>query len=270
MGGVPQSRAVARGRAQAIGIDLGREAEVGLNLSFDLPPFWSTSSTACPSPRATAAARRRPGPKPASSTRASTDPLSKLGEIRIPPSPRSGARVRRPRAPGAPAAATEGPTRQRIRHVRARYRSVRQTSPRANARNWSRRCRPHEQIVARARGLDASRRPARRARLTGDSKRDSARTLGVRAPRGRAARGAHARRAGVRGGAREQQERVAGVARARLPDARFPAGGQEEARSRHRRLRRGHVHARLGRAAVGAREEEAAARWHGRRHGGRG
>ena len=212
-------------------------------------------------------------PNSASSTRASTDPLRQASgnsDSAKPPIRRPGsAAPRAPRARGGHGGPDETTHPARSSTATGAFVKPHRERTRETGRVVA-AARANSRARARARRVSFAQRDAR-ARLDRRFRSAIPRgPLGVRAPRGRAARGAHARRAGVRGGAREQQERVAGVARARLPDARFPAGGQEEARPRHRRLRRGHVHARLGRAAVGAREEEAAARCHGRRHGGRG
>ena len=50
-GGVPNKAALLRAAERKKRLEsgfLGREAEVGLNLSFDLPPFWSTSKHGIP------------------------------------------------------------------------------------------------------------------------------------------------------------------------------------------------------------------------------
>ena len=49
--GVPNAAALERHAAVKKRLDagfLGRESEVGLNLSFDLPPFWSTTKHGMP------------------------------------------------------------------------------------------------------------------------------------------------------------------------------------------------------------------------------
>ena len=51
VGGVPNKAALLRAAERKKRLEsgfLGREAEVGLNLSFDLPPFWSTSKHGMP------------------------------------------------------------------------------------------------------------------------------------------------------------------------------------------------------------------------------
>jgi hypothetical protein len=197
VGGVPNKAALLRAAERKKRLEsgfLGREAEVGLNLSFDLPPFWSTSKHGMPfSSSDGGGGGGGRVPASASSTRASTDPLRQAGGFASanasdpakPPIRRPGSAA--PRAPGAPAAATEGPTRQRIRHVRARLEERSSNLTASERAKLVASLPPHEQIVALARGLDA---PPNETRARLDRRRRSAiprGPLGVRAPRGRAA-----------------------------------------------------------------------------------
>ena len=176
MGGVPNKAALLRAAERKKRLEsgfLGREAEVGLNLSFDLPPFWSTSKHGMPfSSSDGGGGGGGRVPNSASSTRASTDPLRQASgnsDPAKPPIRRPGSAA--PRAPGAPAAATEGPTRQRIRNVRARLEQRSSNLTASERAKLVASLPPHEQIVALARGLDASHSPNEtRARAwTGDS-----------------------------------------------------------------------------------------------------
>ena len=180
------------------------------------PRSGAPRSTACPSPRATAAAAAAAGPKlrvvharVRRSARASFRQFGFAG-------PRSGARVPpRPRAGKRARGGHGGPTRQRIRHVRARLPGAFvQTSPRANARNWSRRCRrtsKWSRSAARTGSVSCAQRDARaldrrfRARFARTPRRAcAARSCGSRracAPRWRPRWSARTTRARRRRGA---------------------------------------------------------------------
>ena len=123
--------------------------------------------------------RRRPGPKlrvvHARVHRSAQASFRQLDSAK-PPIRRPGSAA--PRAPGAPAAATEGPTRQRIRHVRARLQERSSNLTASERAKLVASLPPHEQIVALARGLDASHSPNETRARPGPAipKRDSART----------------------------------------------------------------------------------------------
>ena len=181
--GVPNKAALLRAAERKKRLEsgfLGREAEVGLNLSFDLPPFWSTSKHGMPFSASGGGGGGGGGGRASastSSTRASTDPLrqssadaagaNRRPNSAKPPLRRPGSAA--PRAPGAPAVAAEGPSRHRIRETRRRLEDSGVEGASLTSSERSRLVAslpPHEQIVALARGLDAS--PAAPVAWTGD------------------------------------------------------------------------------------------------------
>ena len=153
-GGVPNKAALLRAAERKKRLEsgfLGREAEVGLNLSFDLPPFWSTSKHGIPfsasgdaggAARASASTSAARTAKPATSRR----PASAQTKKSV---------TSAPRAAGAPALDSEGPTRRRIRETRRRLEDIHTLSSTDRARLVA-SLPPHEQIVALARGLDVT------------------------------------------------------------------------------------------------------------------
>ena len=149
-GGVPNKAALLRAAERKKRLEsgfLGREAEVGLNLSFDLPPFWSTSKHGIPFSASGDAGGAARASASTSSTRTAKPAISRR--------PASAA----PRAPGAPALASEGPVRLRIRETRRRLEDPGIEGASLSSTDRARlvgSLPPHEQIVALARGLDAA------------------------------------------------------------------------------------------------------------------
>ena len=149
-GGVPNKAALLRAAERKKRLEsgfLGREAEVGLNLSFYLPPFWSTSKHGIPFSASGDAGGAARASASTSSTRTAKPAISRR--------PASAA----PRAPGAPALASEGPVRLRIRETRRRLEDPGIEGASLSSTDRARlvgSLPPHEQIVALARGLDAA------------------------------------------------------------------------------------------------------------------
>ena len=147
MGGVPNKAALLRAAERKKRLGSGSSAEKprwGSTCLSTCPRSGAPRSTACPSPRATAAAAAAAGSQTPRRPRAR--PPIRSGKLRTnsdsakPPIRRPEFRPRRARRarPRRPRRARRDNASGTFEHG---YRSVRQTSPRANARNWSRRCR---------------------------------------------------------------------------------------------------------------------------------